>query len=161
MIELNEWQKAAFYLHIPLCHLMYPSLGTTGLWYTHWEEWGPSIKSSFFPVTCEFIDCPDLTSFILSLHSLYCFFCVSKKVVSSFFCWTKICCWILFSSAAEAFVFWETKWKKKNIWFCNINHLQMNHLGPREDKYHKKLPVVSCALVNWQYFVIMVICYIE
>lgn len=50
------------------------------------------------------------TSLIFSLHSLYCFFCVSRKVVSSFFCWATICCWNFFSSANTVFIWGEHQW---------------------------------------------------
>lgn len=44
------------------------------------------------------------TSLIFSLQSLYCFFWLSRKVVSSFFCWAMICCWNFFSSANTVFI---------------------------------------------------------
>lgn len=46
------------------------------------------------------------TSLIFSLQSLYCFFWLSRKVVSSFFCWATICCWNFFSSVSKVFI-WE------------------------------------------------------
>lgn len=47
------------------------------------------------------------TSLIFSLQSLYCFFWLSRNVVSSFFCWATICCWNFFSSASAVFIWAE------------------------------------------------------
>lgn len=80
-------------------------------------------------VTCEFLNFVlclfvPFTSLILSLQCLYSFFWFSKKVVSSFFCWATICCWILLSSDATDFICEETfKYQK----ICLDEHCERNH----------------------------------
>lgn len=58
------------------------------------------------------------TSLIFSLHSLYCFFWVSRKVVSSFFCWATICCWNFFSSASTTFIWGKEVRARTMGWEC-------------------------------------------
>lgn len=50
-----------------------------------------------------------VTSFSCSFRWRYCRFCESSRLVSSFFCWPRMCCWNFFSSASATLVFGDMR----------------------------------------------------